>query len=96
MGFGFCPKALSRAILTVVSMEVRFFRRRPMLSADESELQNKLDVFKLLSASSNHFCSKGFNLHIFLNERFNASKREMVVCEKSFPYILPMAKPTSP
>lgn len=39
----------------------------------------------LLSASSSHFCSNGFNLHIFLKLRFSASNREMVVWEKSFP-----------
>ena len=30
------------------------------------------------SASSNHFCSNGFSLHMFLKERSSASKREMV------------------
>lgn len=50
----------------------------------------------LLSASSSHFCSNGFSLHIFLKLRFSASNREMVVCEKSLPYNLPMARPTSP
>ena len=33
---------------------------------------------------------------MFLNDRLSASNREMVVWEKSFPYILPIARPTSP
>ena len=53
-------------------------------------------VLWCLSASSNHFASSGLSLHMFLNERLRASKREMVVWEKSLPYILPMARPTSP
>lgn len=50
----------------------------------------------LLSASSSHFCSNGFSLHIFLKLKFSASNRDMVVCEKSLPYNLPIARPTSP
>lgn len=50
----------------------------------------------LLSASSSHFCSNGFSLHIFLKLKFSASNRDMVVCEKSLPYNFPIAKPTSP
>ena len=50
----------------------------------------------LLSASSSHFWSNGFNLHIFLKLKFKASNLDMVVWEKSLPYNLPMAKPTSP
>ena len=53
-------------------------------------------LFIELSASSSHLANNGFNLHMFLNDKFKASKREMVVCEKSLPYILPMARPTSP
>jgi hypothetical protein len=33
---------------------------------------------------------------MFLNDRFKASNLDMVVCEKSLPYILPIARPTSP
>ena len=33
---------------------------------------------------------------MFLKLRLGASKREMVVWLKSFPYSFPMAKPTSP
>jgi len=47
-------------------------------------------------ASSSHFCSRGFNLHIFLKLRFNASNRDIVVWEKSLPYSFPIARPTSP
>ncbi|KAH9527173.1 Beta-1,4-galactosyltransferase 3 [Dermatophagoides farinae] len=36
-------------------------------------------LFNEASASSSHRCNNGFNLHIFLKLRFNASKREMVV-----------------
>lgn len=50
----------------------------------------------LQSASSSHFCSSGFNLHIFLKLKLRASKRLIVVWEKSFPYSFPMASPTSP
>jgi hypothetical protein len=35
-------------------------------------------------------------LHMFLNDRLSASKRDMVVWLKSLPYSLPMARPTSP
>lgn len=47
-------------------------------------------------ASLSHFSKSGFNLHMFLKLRFKASKREMVVWLKSFPYSLPIASPTSP
>ena len=99
VGLGFWLNALSRAIRTVVSMEVLFLRLRPNVSAALKELQyNPPEVllFIELSASSNHLASSGFNLHMFLKDKFKASKREMVVCEKSLPYILPMASPTSP
>ena len=98
-GLGFWLNALSRAIRTVVSIEVRFLRLRPSVSAALKELQYSPPeelLFMELSASSNHLASKGFSLHMFLKDKFKASKREMVVWEKSFPYILPMAKPTSP
>ena len=47
-------------------------------------------------ASLSHFSSSGFSLHMFLKLRLRASKRDMVVWLKSFPYSLPMARPTSP
>lgn len=50
----------------------------------------------LLSASSSHFWSNGFSLHMFLKLRLRASKRDIVVWEKSLPYNFPMARPTSP
>lgn len=96
---GFWLNALSRAILTVVSIEVLFLRLRPRVSAALRELQYNPPeelLFIELSASSNHLANNGFNLHMFLKDRFSASNLEIVVCEKSFPYILPMARPTSP
>lgn len=47
-------------------------------------------------ASLSHFSSSGFSLHMFLKLRFKASKRDIVVWLKSFPYSFPMARPTSP
>ena len=47
------------------------------------------------SASANHFLSKGINLHIFLKLNCRASNRHMVVWEKTFPYSVPNARPTS-
>jgi len=68
------------AMRTVVSIEVRFFLRRPMLSAEPDKLlQYKLLVLNVLSASSSHLASNGFNLHIFLKDRFKASNLEIVV-----------------
>ena len=96
VGFEFCANARSIAMRTVVSIDVRFFLLRPILSAADKLLQYKLLLLMELSASSNHFASKGFNLHMFLNDKFSASNREMVVCEKSLPYIFPIASPTSP
>lgn len=96
VGFGFCRKAFSSAIRTLVSILVRFFRRLPIASGVVWALVNALGLLMLLSASSSHFCNSGFNLHIFLKLKFNASNREMVVWLKSFPYNLPMANPTSP
>lgn len=52
--------------------------------------------FRDKPASLSHFSSNGFSLHMFLKLRFKASKREMVVWLKSFPYSFPMARPTSP
>lgn len=52
--------------------------------------------FRDKPASLSHFSSNGLSLHMFLKLRFKASKREMVVWLKSFPYSFPMARPTSP
>ena len=51
---------------------------------------------KIVPASLSHFSSSGLSLHMFLKLRFRASKREMVVWLKSFPYSFPIARPTSP
>ena len=97
VGFGFLKKALSKAIRTVFSIEVRFFLRFPIRSTQAWVLGVILGCpLSELSASSNHFSNNGFSLHIFLNDKFKASNLDMVVCEKSLPYILPMASPTSP
>ena len=54
------------------------------------------EVIDMVLASSSHFCSSGFSLHMFLKLRFSASNREIVVWEKSLPYSFPIASPTSP
>ena len=96
-GLGFLIKALSSATRTWLSMDVRFFRRFPKRSATKGLFCKVVGVpLTEPSASSNHFSSSGFNLHIFLNERLSASNLDMVVCEKSLPYIFPIASPTSP
>lgn len=97
VGFGFCKKAFSKASRTVVSMLVRFFRRRPMDSGVVWALvSDEWGLLSEASASSSQRCSSGFSLHIFLKLRLRASNREMVVWLKSLPYSLPIAKPTSP
>ena len=97
VGFGFLMKARSSATLTVLSIEVRFLRLLPIRSAQICALGVVVGWPEMeLSASSNHFSSKGFSLHMFLKERFKASNLDMVVWEKSLPYIFPIAKPTSP
>lgn len=96
VGFGFCRKAFSKATRTLVSIEVRFLRRLPIVSGVVMGLFNCPGFVSVLSASSSHFCRRGFSLHIFLKLRFKASNLEMVVCEKSLPYNFPIAKPTSP
>ena len=53
-------------------------------------------LYTIVPASLSHFSSSGFNLHIFLKLRLSASKREMVVWLKSFPYSFPISRPTSP
>lgn len=137
VGFGLTRKAFSNAPRTDVSMDVRFFLLRPMVSGVVSGLlivlvPNILLIYEellrhifrnicwdkrcsaqqlfamrtfaptgkkglgiwwtyppgfemVLSASSSHFCSNGFSLHIFLKLKFSASNLDMVVCEKSLP-----------
>jgi hypothetical protein len=53
-------------------------------------------LYCIVPASLSHFSSRGFSLHMFLKLRLRASKREMVVWLKSFPYSFPIARPTSP
>lgn len=96
VGFGLAMNAFSKATLTLVSIEVLFFRRLPIVSGVVRGLLSAPGLASVLSASSSHFWSKGFNLHMFLKLRFKASNRDIVVWEKSFPYNLPMARPTSP
>lgn len=96
VGFGFLIKAFSNARRTVVSIEVLFFLRRPIVSGVAIGLLKAPGFAIELSASSSHLCSSGFSLHIFLKLRFSASNLEMVVWEKSLPYSLPIARPTSP
>lgn len=96
VGLGFAMKAFSKATLTLVSIEVLFFLRLPMASGVVMGLLNAPGLFKVLSASSSHFCRSGFNLHMFLKLRLRASNLDIVVWEKSLPYNLPIAKPTSP
>jgi len=76
VGFGFWIKAFSRATLTLVSIDVLFFRRLPIASGVVSGFDRELGLFNELSASSSHFCNNGFSLHMFLKERFNASNLE--------------------
>lgn len=85
VGFGFCKNAFSNATRTLVSIDVLFFLRLPIASGVVKGLFSELGLLTELSASSNHFCSKGFSLHMFLNDRFSASNLEIVVWEKSFP-----------
>ena len=130
VGLGLARKAFSKATRTLVSIDVRFFLRRPNPSLTlfppppppsgddngtpptfpDPALPSPADPPRhpplpppplpppprALSASSSHFCSSGFSLHMFLNDRLSASNRDMVVWLKSLPYSFPMAKPTSP
>lgn len=76
VGFGFWMNAFSRATLTLVSIDVLFFRRLPIASGVVSGFDREFGLFRELSASSSHFCNSGFSLHMFLNERFSASNLE--------------------
>ena len=75
----------------LTSIEVRFFRFRPWAAI----LSMEAEVPVVESASANHFLSKGINLHMFLKLNCRASKRQMVVWEKTLPYNVPSARPTS-
>ena len=90
-GFGLLQKCCSRAPLIDTSMLVRFFRFLPCAAI----LSMLAEVPVVLSASVNHFCNKGFSLHMFLKLSCRASNRQIVVCENTFPYKVPRARPTS-
>ena len=96
VGFGFLTKAFSRATRTVFSIEVRFFLLFPSSSAMGWEFCRLAEGVIVPSASHSHFSSSGFSLHMFLKDKFKASNLDIVVWEKSLPYIFPMANPTSP
>jgi len=96
VGFEFTRKLFSSATRIDVSMLVRFFRRLLAPSGDTWDELSTLGLAVTQSASSSHFWSSGFSLHMFLKLRLSASKREIVVWLKSLPYNLPMARPTSP
>uniref|UniRef100_A0A2M4DCZ8 Putative beta-14-n-acetylgalactosaminyltransferase bre-4 n=1 Tax=Anopheles darlingi TaxID=43151 RepID=A0A2M4DCZ8_ANODA len=72
-------------------MLVRFFRFRPWAAI----LSMLVGEPVVESASSSHFWSSGFNLHIFLKLSCSASNRQIVVWENTFPYSVPSANPTS-
>ncbi|TNN39862.1 hypothetical protein EYF80_049976 [Liparis tanakae] len=90
-GLGHLRKWLSRAPLTLTSMEVRFFRFLPCAAI----LSMLVGLPVVESASSSHLFNKGFSLHMFLKLSCRASNLQMVVWEKTFPYRVPKAKPTS-
>lgn len=102
VGFEFCRKNCSSARRTVWSMFVRFFRLRASDSAIAAafalvapSVGTRTDRSEAAETSSSHFWSRGFNLHIFLKLRFNASNLDIVVWLKSLPYNFPIVKPTS-
>lgn len=102
VGFEFCKKNCSSARRTVWSMFVRFFRLRASDSAiaaafalEVPSVGTRTDRSEAAETSSSHFWSRGFNLHIFLKLRFNASNLDIVVWLKSLPYNFPIVKPTS-
>lgn len=86
VGLGFCMKAFSKAIRTLVSIDVLFFLRLPIASGVVRGFVREFGLVMDLSASSNHFCSRGFNLHMFLNDRLRASnlKEQLVNLDTLF------------
>lgn len=90
-GFGCLWKCCSKAPFTDTSILVLFFRFLPCAAI----LSILVGLPVVESASSSHFCNKGFNLHIFLKLSCRASNRHIVVCENTFPYNVPRANPTS-
>lgn len=79
VGLGFALNAFSNEYLMDVSIDVRFLRRLPMASGVVKGLHNALGLVIVLSASTSHFCSNGFSLHMFLKDKFNASNLDIVV-----------------
>uniref|UniRef100_A0A182J5K4 Uncharacterized protein n=1 Tax=Anopheles atroparvus TaxID=41427 RepID=A0A182J5K4_ANOAO len=73
-GFGCLWKCCSSAPFTDTSMLVRFFRFRPWAAI----LSMLVGEPVVESASSSHFCSSGFSLHMFLKLSCSASNRQMV------------------
>ena len=90
-GFGLLRKWCSNVCLMDTSILVRFFRFLPWAAI----LSMLAHVPVVLSASWSHFCNKGFSLHIFLKLSCRASNLQIVVWEKTFPYKVPSASPTS-
>ncbi|KRX78187.1 Beta-1,4-N-acetylgalactosaminyltransferase bre-4 [Trichinella sp. T6] len=91
VGLGHLTNCCSKTALTELSIDVRFFRLRPwaLIFSTGFWLQTEL------SASSSHFCSNGFNLHMFLKLSCKASNRHIVVWLNTLPYSVPRARPTS-
>lgn len=71
-GLGCLWKWLSRAPLTETSILVRFLRFLPWAAILSMEVGEPV----VLSASSNHFARRGFNLHMFLKLNCSASNLE--------------------
>lgn len=80
-GLGHFKKWLSKAPLTLTSMEVRFFRFRPCAAILSILVGLPVDE----SASSSHLFNSGLSLHMFLKLSCRASNLQMVVWEKTFP-----------
>ncbi len=80
VGLGFFAKAFSSASSFVVSKVVLFFRRLPILSAEDRELQYMPPLLLIeLSASYSHLARGTFNFNMALNDKVRASNLEMVV-----------------
>lgn len=90
-GLGCLWKCCSRAPLTDTSILVLFFLFLPCAAILSMDVGDPV----VESASSSHFCNRGLSLHMFLKLSCNASNRQIVVWEKTFPYRVPSAKPTS-
>lgn len=77
-------------------MLVLFFVRLPdSESGVECAEVSAVGLLNEASASLSQRCNSSFNLHMFLNNKFNISKCDIDVWVKSFPYNFPTANPTS-